>query len=295
MDFSFIVIMKKFLSFLMFVFVVTSCQTDLEYKMSGYTQKIIVEAYISNGEYPKVYLTLNIPLSKLTDSINMLDNVIRTAKVSISDGLNTEILTSGWETNKRHFPPYMYVGTELKGQEGKTYYLTVDYSGYTLHATTTIPNAANILKFEFTPVKGSDNLRNLFMVFNIDNATKKSYRVFTLKKKDGYFIETQYIYNADFTLSGSNKFIINPRVTDLDSSFSEGGSFSKGDTVQVKLCTIDSVSTQFFKALTLFSGTTNIANDLFIGEKDKLKSNISSPGFGIWYGNGVRYYTVVIQ
>ena len=287
--------MKKPILYLIFGLLLTACNTDLDYKISGYTQKIIVEGYISTGEYPKVYLTLNYPLSKLTDSINLIENVIRTAKVTISDGVKTEVLTSGWETNKRHFPPYMYVGTELKGQEGKTYYLTVDYSGYTLHATTTIPYANNIQKFEFSPVKGNDNLRSLYMLLNIDPIYKNSYRVFTMKKKDGYLIETQILYNAEFTLSGNNKFIINPKVTELDSSFTEGGSFLKGDTILVKLCTIDSTSTQFFKALTLFSSTTGIGNDLFIGEKDKLKSNISLPGFGIWYGNGVRYYSVVIQ
>ncbi len=287
--------MKKFLIYILFIFTVASCQTDLEYKISGYTQKIIVEGYISNGEFPKVYLTLNFPLSKLTDSLNMIENVIRTAKVTISDGEKTEILTSGWEPNKRHFPPYMYVGTELKGQEGKTYYLTVDFSGYKLNSTTTIPYGTSIQKFECSPIKGNDSLRDLFMTLNIDPTAKNSYRVFTLKKRDGYFIETQYVYNSEFTLSGSNKFNISPRVTELDSSFSEGGNFFKGDTIQVKLCTIDSVSTQFFKALTLFSNSNGIGNDLFIGEKDKLKSNISSPGFGIWYGNGVRYYSVVIQ
>lgn len=287
--------MKKISEIILLLLVVTSCQSDLEYKISGYTQKIIVEGFISTGEYPKVYLTLNFPLSKSTDSINILENVIRTAKVTISDGVNTEILTSGWETNKRHFPPYMYVGTEIKGQEGKTYYLTVDYSGYSLHATTTIPKAVSIQNFEFSAIKGSYNLSSLFMNLDIDPTIKNSYRVFTQKKKDGYFIETQFLYNSEFTLSGNNKFMISPKVTELDASFAEGGNFLKGDTVLVKLCTIDSTSTQFFKALTLFSTSNGIANDLFIGEKYKLKSNISVPGFGIWYGNGVRYYSVVIQ
>ena len=279
-----------------------ACQPDLDYRVSGYTQKIIVEGFISNGEFPKVYLTLNIPLSQKLDSVSILNNVIRYAKVTISDSINpnaigakTEILTSGWETNKRHFPPYMYVGTDLKGEEGKTYYLTVDYGGYTLHATTTIPYANEIQKFEFSSVNGIANLRSLFMTINIYPVVKNSYRVFTMKKKDGYFIETQFLYNSEFSLSGSNKFIISPKVTDLDASFTEGGGFLKGDTVLVKLCTIDSTSTQFFKALTLFSSTTGVGNDLFIGEKDKLKSNISPPGFGIWYGNGVKYYSVVIQ
>jgi len=294
--------MKKNAYFILLALLFTSCQPDIDYTISGYTQKIIVEGYIANDEYPKVYLTLNMPLSQKADTINILKNVIRYAKVTISDSINpnaigakTEILTSGWESEKRLFPPYKYFGTDFKGEEGKTYYLTVVYSGYTLHAQTTIPYHTDIIDFKTIPINGNDSLQSLSMTFNIDSSHKNSYRVFTKKKKDGYFIETQFLYNAEFTLSGNNTFIISPKVTELDPSFAEGGNFVKGDTIQVKLCTIDSVSTQFFKALTLFSSSNGMGNNLFIGEKDALKSNISSPGFGIWYGNGVIYYSVVIQ
>lgn len=286
--------MKKLL-FISFIFLLNlSCKSDLDYKISGYTQKIIVEGYISNGEFPKVYLTLNFPLSQRSDSTIMIENVIRSAKVTVSDGETSEILTSGWDTDKRHYPPYLYAGTELKGQEGKTYYLTVEYGGYTLSASTTIPSATNIEQFDFLPVVGKDNMKSMFMTLNIKNSLTNSYRVFTRKRKDGYYLETPFVYNAEFTLSGLNNFIISPKVSKVDSSYSESGYFKKGDTILVKLCTIDSVSTQFFKGLTLFSSETGVGNDLFIGEKDKLKSNISEPGFGIWYGNGVKYYSVII-
>jgi hypothetical protein len=273
----------------------------LDYSIKGYTQKIIVEGYISNDEYPKVYLTLNIPLSQRFDSSIIYKNVIRFAKVTISDSLNpnaigakTEILTSAWESEKRLFPPYKYFGTKYKGEEGKIYYLTVDYSGYTLKAQTTIPFKTHIDKFSTKPVIGNDTLRELFMTFDVNSYLKNSYRVYTYKKKDGYFKETQYLYNSKFTLNGSNTFSISPSVSRIDSSYSEGGYFVKGDTIQVRLCTIDSVSTQFFKKLTILSSSNGIGNNFLIGEKESLKSNISYPGFGIWYGNGVSSYIVVI-
>ncbi|MEI7501838.1 MAG: hypothetical protein WCJ61_00995, partial [Paludibacter sp.] len=75
---------------------------------------------------------------------------------------------------------------------------------------------------------------------------------------------------------------------------SEGSYFKKGAEIELILCTIDSTSTQFFKELTLFSTTSGIGNDMFIGEKDALKSNISPPGFGIWYGSGTTHYTYII-
>jgi len=264
----------------------------LNYEIRGYTQKIIVEGYISNGEFPSVYLSLNIPLSKTIDTVTILENVIRTAKVTISDGEKTEILTSSWD--KTHFPPYVYRGTEMKGVEGKTYYLRVDYSGYTLHSQTTIPYSTPIHKFNTTSVIRNNSMRLLTMTLDIDATKKNGYRIFTKKKKDGFYIQTPIVFNSEFSLSGINTFNISPKPDDKDPSSSEGNYFVVGDTVQVKLCTIDSVSTQFFKGLTIFS-SSGIGSNFFIGEKDALKSNISSPGFGIWYGNGTRYYQVIIQ
>jgi len=293
--------MKKTVIYLFLISTLLSCRPDIDYVISGYTQKIIVEGYISNNEYPKVYLTLNMPLSKKVDTIAILKNIIRYAKVTISDSLNanaigakTEILTSGWELDNKLFPHYKYFGTDFKGEEGKTYYLTVVYSGYTLHAQTTIPFHTDITGFKSIPIIGNDSLRSLSMTLNIDSNRKNSYKVFTKKKKDGYYVETQFLYNAELKLSGSNSFAISPKVTELDPSFREGEYFAKGDTIQVRLCTIDSVSTEFFKALTLFSSSNGIGNNLFIGEKDKLKSNISLPGFGIWSGNGTSSYSVII-
>jgi hypothetical protein len=284
--------MKKIIYCILLVLGLLSCKPDLNYEISGYTQKIIVEGFIASNEYPSVYLSLNIPLSKTVDTITILENVIRTAKVSISDGEHTEILTSRWD--RKHFPPYVYRGTELKGEEGKTYYLTVDYGGYTLHSQTTIPYSTNIKNFGTRPVIGNDTLKLLSMTFDIDPAKKNAYRVFTKKKKDGFYTQTPIVFNSEFSLSGSNTFDISPKPGLNDPTLSEGSYFRVGDTVEVKLCTIDSVSTQFFKALTIFS-SSGIGTNVFIGEKDPLKSNISSPGFGIWYGNGTRSYQVVIQ
>ncbi len=284
--------MKKVFYSILLVSGLLSCKPDLDYEIHGYTQKIIVEGFIANGEYPSVYLSLNIPVSKTVDTITVLENVIRTAKVTISDGEQTEVLTSRWD--KKHFPPYVYRGTELKGIEGKTYYLTVNYGGYTLHSQTTIPLATNILKFNMIPVAGNDSMRLLTMTFDIDPATKNAYRVFTKKMKDGFFTQTPIVYNSDFSLSGTNTFNISPKPDTKDPSLSEGSYFAIGDTIQVKLCTIDSITTQFFKALTVFSAS-GIGTNIFIGEKDALKSNISSPGFGIWYGNGTKTYQVVIK
>ena len=290
--------MKKHIALLHLIFAFFSCQPDEEYKISGYTQKIIVEGSIANDEFPSVYLSFNVPLSEKVDSDSIRNYVISVAKVMISDsedpnaaGAKTEILTAGY-WNETRFPFHEYKGTDFRGESGKTYYLTVDYGGYTMHAKTTIPDKTGITGFKTNSV--NDSMSILSLTMNIDPAKKQSYRVFTKKSKDGYYVPTPFLFNSTFSLSGVQEFTLRPSPKLNDPSYKEGIYFRKGDQVNIMFCTIDSTSTQFFKELTMLSSSTGIGNEIFMGEKEALKSNISYPGFGIWFGNGVNYYTYII-
>ena len=262
--------------------ILSACSPDLDYKVTGYTQKIIVEGRIETGRSPVVYLSLNVPLSKTVDSTTILDHVIRYAKVTVSDGEKTEILTSKWD--KDYFPPYVYKGTEIVGEEGKNYTLKVEYGGYTLHAQTSIPQGFEIGQINSTNTD-VDSLRTLSVNINVDNSRKNSFRVFTKKAKDKRFIETPVLFNSGLNLSGLQTFHISPQVAKTDSSYREGRFFVVGDTVDVRIRAIDSTSTMFFKDMTMFSV---VAGNVFINEVKPLNSNISEPGFGIWYGCAMR-------
>lgn len=282
--------MNKIAIYILVIISALACQPSLDYKISGYTEKIIVEGWISNGEYPKVYLSLNVPLSEHIDTVTILEKVIRTAKVTVSDGVKTEVLTSRWDKN--NFPPYVYRGTEIKGEVGKTYYLTVDYSGYSLSAKTTIPVLADIQGLTFIPMKDNDSLRILAVRVLISENDKKGYTLYSNKKKEGVFYKTHNVYNESLSLKGEQSFIITPQPKISSPSYEEKGYFLKGDTVLLKVCTIDSVSTGFFKEL---SGNAGLGRNIFVGQTKSLNSNISEPGFGIWYGMGVKNLMTVIE
>lgn len=266
------------------------CKPNLDYELHGFTEKIIVEGVIASGEFPKVYLSLNIPLWQEIDSVLLLEKVIRTAKVTISSETETEILTSFWD--KENYPPYVYRATKLKGEEGKTYKLEVTYSGYTVEATTTIPKSANILSFTTSPSAINDSLFVLQTQIKMDSTEKKSYRIFTMKIKDGAYAETKVIYNENLNLEGTQQFLINPTPSIRFPSYNEGGYFLPGDSIFIKIMTIDSVSTNFFKA---FSVNTGVGKDIDIAQIKQLNSNISAPGFGIWYGAGIKKQLFIID
>lgn len=268
----------------------SACNTDLDYTVHGYTQKMIVEGVVETGQYPRVYLTLNVPLWKTLDSATVLDHVIRYAKVSVSDGTTTEILTSKWD--KTHFPPYVYIATEMKGVEGRSYSLKVEYSGYTVYSNTSLPVATTIDSVQVQPSPANDTLKILSVWLNIDKQKITGFRLFSKKQKDTRYVETPIVFNTDLILSGVNKFNLSPQPDIKDSSYSEGNYFAVGDVVDIKICTIDKASTQFFNDLSLFS---SLSNNIFTSEVKPIKSNVTEPGFGIWYGSGVRYFRCIVK
>ncbi len=281
--------MKKYVYIIIFIGLIASCNPDLDYTIKGYTQKIIVEGVIESGKYPLVYLSLNVPLSKSVDTTTILDYVIRYAKVTVSDGEKTEILTSKWD--KSYFPPYVYKGTEIVGEEGKTYELKVEYGGYTLYSSTTIPAGFQVESIDMDKTN-VDSLRVLAVKINLNDHAKNSYRIQTRKRKDTRFIKTPVLFNDGLNLSGIQTFQISPYPAKTDSSYAEGKFFVVGDTVDIKISAIDSVSTLFFKDLNMFS---LVSGNIAVTEVKPLHSNITEPGFGIWYGAAVKNERVIIK
>lgn len=284
---------RRFKTVVQLIFVVllfVSCNPDLDYTVRGYTQKMMVEGSIETGKHPSVYLSLNVPLWKTLDSATVLDHVIRYAKVTITDGEHTEILMSKWD--KTRFPPYVYTGTELVGEEGKNYSLKVEYSGYTLHATTSLPVSTRIDSIRFKPSAKSDSLVAVSVWVNLGENKQAGLRLFSKKMQDNRFIETPIIYNNTFSLSGQQELKLSPKPLRSDSSYAEGAYFRLGDTIDIKICALDAQSTRFFEGLSAFS---TITDNIGTTEIKPLSSNISEPGFGIWYGSGTRQYRFVVR
>lgn len=267
-----------------------ACNPDIDYEVRGYREKIIVEGTIESGKYAQVELTLNVPLWKTIDSTSYLERIIRDAKVTVIDGDETEILTAKWDRSVSP-PRHYYIGNKIKGAEGKIYDLLIEKGGYTLYSTTSIPSS---FQFENIISKTTkiDDLRSLEITIDAGNDTQKAYRVFTQKNKDTRFIETPVVFNSTLNQTGKMTMQISPHPESTDPSFWENNFFVVGDTVMIKICAIDSVSTQFHKDLSMFSLA---GGNIIVSEVKPLQSNISEPGFGIWCGSYVQKIQYVVK
>ena len=84
---------KVFYIILLLVAVITACDED--YGIRSQSSDLVVEGWIQNNQFPVVILTRTVPVSsEFQDMSNLEDYIVYWAKVSITDGTDTVILSS---------------------------------------------------------------------------------------------------------------------------------------------------------------------------------------------------------
>ena len=127
--------MNKSLTCLLLCAALTACESNY---LGTAESQLVVEGWIENEGYPVVILSRSVPISEDYTPMDELDQyLLRWAKVTVSDGQNSVVLTRKYDSG--YFPPYIYTTGRLKGRAGKSYTLTVEYRDYYATATTTIP------------------------------------------------------------------------------------------------------------------------------------------------------------
>lgn len=268
-----------------------SCSEEIDYKIPVVESQVVVEGWIENGDYPYVLLTKSSPYFSKVDSQSIRDLVVTRAKVTISDGVTTEVLTL--KQNKDFFPPYVYRGTRIRGVAGKTYYLTVTFSGDTITASTTIPQPRQFDKIWFERESGEDSLGFIGLTFTDDGSTQNYYRLLTKRvNKDNRFLPTNISTYGDRDINGQSFTVFLYRKYDSFSAEKDSMMYYKvGDTVLVKFCSIDKTTFDIWRSLE--SEEINMGNP-FASPNSRVKTNVKN-GLGIWAGYGVEKYRVIAK
>lgn len=278
---------KTRLLFLFLIFLFTACNQREDADDSGFSEKIVVEGWIENGDVAHVLLTKSKFLITSLDSTSIQDIVIRWAKVSVSDGETTEILTGRIDTN--YFPPFLYRGSLLTGKAGKTYTLKIEYSNRIWIAETRIPEPVGIQELSASAVPDNDTLYRINATFRDPGDIKNYYKFFArVHHKNNRYLPS-VMGNADDNLfSGQernmpvNKGIEQAKIKEFIPEF------TLGDTVDVKFCTMPGEGFRFW---------TGYENEILHGQNPffpatrNLYTNIPE-GLGLWCGYGTNIYTI---
>ncbi|MBC8054127.1 MAG: DUF4249 domain-containing protein [Sphingobacteriaceae bacterium] len=263
------------------------CKKEPSTTSGGYKPKVVVEGWIEQGDYPYVILTRNIPFFSAMDSAQLSNFVIRHAKVSVSDGTQTEILTSKRDTN--YFPPYIYRGSEIRGEAGKTYTLQIEFEGKVLVSTTTIPPRVALDSLWFI-AKGDNNEKaQLFVKFRDNPNQKNYYKLYTKTGSTKRYTPTLLSNQDDKYFNGKELIIQANRGPVNNLTIKNDPYFAKGETVMVKFSSIPKEGYEFWSSFQ--DEILNSSNPL-IGSTGRIKSNIRGAGIGIWCGYGSFQYQI---
>lgn len=264
------------------------CEPDYNPEMFSVEKKLVVDGWIENGRPPVVLLTYNTPYFGNLDSASFRQLVATRAKVTVSNGIDAEILTLTKDTN--YFPPFVYKGYSLIGEVGKTYTLLVEDELDTITAQTTIlpPVQLDSVWYEST----TDTSGVIRCILNDNPDEQNYYRIFTRvwRKEQRFYPALIANFNDRFFNGQRFTFYINKgrknNILPIEDIY-----FQRNDTFIMRFTTMDAVSFVFWSN---YDEELLNASSPFAANHLTIPSNIQH-GLGIWCGYGASYYVVVAR
>ncbi|MBF4466513.1 DUF4249 domain-containing protein [Flavobacterium sp. LC2016-12] len=272
--------MKKYLLFI-FAIIITGCSNDNVSEQKSLESKLVVEGWIEEGDYAQVLLSSSIPVTDVIDSTNVLNHAIRAAKITISDGVNSEVLRV--KTDKNRVPPFVYYGSTLKGEAGKEYSLKIEFLNRIVEATTIIPKTVRLQSAEYIKKLDTDTTGYVFVKFDDPLNEKNYYQIATkIDGEEPIFVPSFYGNLDDKNFEASSISVQINRGVLLFPKTKFTPYFADGDLIYVKLRTQNKDALDFWNSWQ--NEIVNSRNPIYPANTS-LKSNIKG-GIGIWAGYG---------
>lgn len=268
-----------------------SCRKDVKVKLPEYQQKLVVEGSIETGGTAIVLLSWSVPYFGEFDFSQPEKTFVKGALVTITDGTFTDTLTEIDPSTG-----YIYLGSKLYGQQGKTYYLTVTVDGKSYTANSTILTPAPLDSLYF---KGEeDSLGLMWQRFSEPAGYGDCYRWFAKRLGRDVF------YAAPWASAFDDKFIDGksfefaydrgpqPNQVQEFRDDPERGLYKRGDTVVVKLCKMGRKEYDFWN--TYYQNKASNSNPFSAPANVKGTFDDSRNVFGAFVAYAPAYDTIII-
>ena len=289
----------KILSCFLLIILITSCAQEVEIDTGEFVPRIVIEGYIENNEYPWINITnnqeffkdINLDFTSEEGIATLLNLFVMDAEVTVTDG--TTIDTLEFMIAPEIFegiyvwPPVKYQGSKIIGEIGKAYYMKVVHNDKVYTATTTItePLIPDSVWVEYS----MRNDKDCWIHVRIhDNPDEYNYYNCYSKRlgKDNYFTECllclwndQFFNGLDFEATVYRGSSFTFAMDTIESNLSDIGQYAVGDTVILKVLTMDAASFNFWQSTE---------------QSNNPHSNINGDALGVWCGYGVYYTDPII-
>lgn len=261
-----------------------SCDSDYEPLPS----QLVLEGSFDSMGYPDVILTRSI----VTDGsdVDISELLMRWATVRISDDSGREVILTG-APSKRHFPPYHYYTTEMRGEPGHTYTITATYRDLCVTATARMPYPTPIDSVSSAPVADNDTLRSLMLHFTAPADCPAYYHVSTmLQGYDGRFLPGT-LGIAEAHTPGMAISVPAMRAKSSTDTAEFVPHMPVGAICGIKLERVEPEVYEFWK---VFSNQALFGSSEFFDTSFSLPGNVQG-GFGIWSPQGVDVVYIEVE
>jgi len=277
-----------------------SCEKEITIDLPKPDNKIVIEGAIETGQHPWAFVTTNTPYFMPVDSAVLYNMIIKNAKVTVTDGITTDTLYLSLDPYT--FPFLKYVANNMIGETGKTYKLKVEVDGKEYTASTYIPNAVRLDSLKFKTDINQDTLGYVWLYIVDPDTLGNYYRIFTkVLGVDSVYLRPypsvidDRFFNGQFgeysLQKGRNPLQDNKYdANGLDSNGVPRWYFRKGQTVVVKLCSIDAIHYDFWYSVE----QQMISDGNPFMSPVSARTNISGGALGVWGGYGTFLDTIHI-
>jgi hypothetical protein len=280
--------------------ILVSCESEIDIDLPPPETLVVVDATIENGKYARVAVTKTAPYFDTISVTTLAGIFINDAIVILTDGLVTDTLTLTIDATQ--FPPIFYQGNNpaLIGAQWKKYWLTVYALGDTLTASTTIPGLVPVDSLRWKQFGNDDSLGLGAIYFYEPDTLGNCYNLQAKRQGYPFFVNIpgQSLSNDVLANGQFIEFTVpRPKATPSwfntatgDTTNQEGGIFfRRGDTISVKLSSIDNDSYLFLK--TYSSAAGSFGNPF--SAPTFVQSNIHG-GLGGFVGIAASYATYIV-
>jgi len=278
-------------AFILLMGVFISCQKDIDIKLPDYKEKLVVEASIETGKTAQVLLSMTAPYFGNVDLSDPSRFFVKAAFITVTDGFVIDTLKELDPTTG-----YLYLGTKLYGQVGKSYLLTVKYNDKTYTATTSILNPVPLDSVYFKAEV--DTFGYCWGHLTDPVGQGNCYRWFAKRiTKDQFFVAP---YNSSF----DDKFVdgtsfdfsyerpAQPNQEQANTDDPNAGFYNVGDTVIVKFCAIGNSEYLFWRSY--YSNKSSNGNPF--SAPANIQSNIGGGNvIGAFCGYSPSFDTLIIK
>ena len=261
---------------LIIIVLLTNCVTDVSVPIDSLT----VEGQIEQGKLAEVYLTNSLPFVGRIDSVDVAKSVESKAKVVLSDGVTSEILTLKRDNSR--FPFLFYRSNKIIGQKEKKYNLTVNIRGREFTSTTSIPEKPIVLETNFTNwIKNgveTKYFKNINLLIDNSNKKNKYFKILVKTEEENLFVPANpFLINTENI--SENKFTLIVNYLDRDDNDKRINRIAVGEVVDLKLVSITKEQFDFWKSI-----KGDITTPVQSAFSNSIKGNISNGAFGYWSG-----------